>query len=138
MNSIVPPRPRAGVNRGRHRNVPSPTWQRKQIMPADIAPPCPPHDDAEVPPDERSAAATGGPSLCTEIAPREFLTRKDARQLARVLLAMTQDEFTARIKGSPMKRATLRGLKRNAAVVLGNAGARTATPEPHAMNFARS
>ena len=35
---------------------------------------------------------------------------------------MTQDEFSAAFKGSPMKRAKLRGLKRNAAVVLGNVG----------------
>jgi epoxyqueuosine reductase len=35
---------------------------------------------------------------------------------------MTQDEFSAGFKGSPMKRAKLRGLKRNAAVVLGNIG----------------
>ena len=35
---------------------------------------------------------------------------------------MTQPEFSAAFKGSPMKRAKLRGLKRNAAVVLGNVG----------------
>ena len=35
---------------------------------------------------------------------------------------MSQEEFTASFKNSPMKRAKLRGLKRNAAVVLGNAG----------------
>jgi epoxyqueuosine reductase len=35
---------------------------------------------------------------------------------------MSQDEFGAAFKGSPMKRAKLRGLKRNAAVVLGNVG----------------
>ena len=47
---------------------------------------------------------------------------KDARTLARELLAMTQEEFSAAFKGSPMKRAKLRGLKRNAAVTLGNVG----------------
>ena len=47
---------------------------------------------------------------------------KDARTLARELLAMSQPEFSAAFKGSPMKRAKLRGLKRNAAVVLGNVG----------------
>ena len=56
-------------------------------------------------------------------AAREALAGRDARTLARELLAMTQDEFSAAFKGSPMKRAKLRGLKRNAAVVLGNAGA---------------
>jgi epoxyqueuosine reductase len=35
---------------------------------------------------------------------------------------MSQDEFSRAFKSSPMKRAKLRGLKRNAAVVLGNAG----------------
>jgi epoxyqueuosine reductase len=55
-------------------------------------------------------------------APREVLAGKDARQLARDLLGMTQPEFSAAFKGSPMKRAKLRGLKRNAAVVLGNVG----------------
>ena len=35
---------------------------------------------------------------------------------------MTQEEFSAALKHSPMKRAKLRGLKRNAAAVLGNVG----------------
>jgi epoxyqueuosine reductase len=35
---------------------------------------------------------------------------------------MTREEFSAAYKRSPMKRARLRGLKRNAAVVLGNTG----------------
>ena len=55
-------------------------------------------------------------------APRGVLASKDARRLARELLGMTQPEFSAAFKGSPMKRAKLRGLKRNAAVVLGNVG----------------
>ena len=42
--------------------------------------------------------------------------------LARELLAMAQEEFSVAFKNSPMKRAKLRGLKRNAAVVLGNVG----------------
>ena len=52
--------------------------------------------------------------------PREMLAGKDVRQLSRELLTTTQEEFSAAFKGSPMKRAKLRGLKRNAAVVLGN------------------
>ena len=56
-------------------------------------------------------------------APREALAGKDARTLARELLGMTQGEFGRAFKGSPVKRAKLRGLKRNAAVVLGNRGA---------------
>jgi epoxyqueuosine reductase len=58
-----------------------------------------------------------------EFAPREFLAGKDARQLARDFSGMAQEEFSAAFRGSPMKRAKLRGLKRNAAVVLGNVGA---------------
>ena len=54
--------------------------------------------------------------------PRAALADKDARTLARELLAMSQSEFSAAFKSSPMKRAKLRGLKRNAAVVLGNSG----------------
>src|SRR3954466_1289062 len=55
-------------------------------------------------------------------AARESLHEKDARTLAREMLDMSQDEFTTAFRGSPMKRAKLRGLKRNAAVVLGNIG----------------
>jgi epoxyqueuosine reductase len=42
--------------------------------------------------------------------------------LARELLALSQEEFSAAFKHSPMKRAKRRGLARNAAVVLGNIG----------------
>ncbi|MGQ0714954.1 MAG: tRNA epoxyqueuosine(34) reductase QueG [Gemmatimonadaceae bacterium] len=56
------------------------------------------------------------------LAPRESLGGKDARTLARDILAMDDEGFRAAFKGSPMKRAKLRGLKRNAAVVLGNLG----------------
>jgi epoxyqueuosine reductase len=41
---------------------------------------------------------------------------------------MTQDEFSAAFRGSPVKRAKLRGLKRNAAVVLGNGGSADDVP----------
>ena len=51
-----------------------------------------------------------------------MLAGKDARTLARELLGMTQPEFSAAFEGAPMKRAKQRGLKRNAAVVLGNVG----------------
>jgi epoxyqueuosine reductase len=53
---------------------------------------------------------------------RAVLAGKDAGTLARELLAMTQSEFSTAFKGSPMKRAKLRGLKRNASVVLDNIG----------------
>jgi epoxyqueuosine reductase len=55
-------------------------------------------------------------------APRAALSGRDARALATELLSMSQPEFSAGFKGSPMKRAKLRGLKRNASVVLGNIG----------------
>jgi epoxyqueuosine reductase len=55
-------------------------------------------------------------------AARPALSGRDAGTLARELLAMSQSEFSAAFKGSPMKRARLRGLRRNASVVLGNVG----------------
>ena len=48
--------------------------------------------------------------------------------LAREFLSMSQAEFSARFKGSAMKRAKRRGLARNAAVVLGNVGTRDDVP----------
>jgi epoxyqueuosine reductase len=54
--------------------------------------------------------------------PREAIAGKDARTLAREILAMSHEDFAAAFRRSPMKRAKLRGLKRNAAVVLGNTG----------------
>jgi epoxyqueuosine reductase QueG len=50
------------------------------------------------------------------------LAGRDARTLARELLGMTQEEFSRAFSKSPMKRAKLRGLERNAAAVLGNVG----------------
>ena len=57
-----------------------------------------------------------------QLVPREELAGTDSRTLARDLLAMTPDVFSRAFKGSPIKRAKLRGVKRNAAVVLGNVG----------------
>ena len=54
------------------------------------------------------------------LAPRAALAGKDARTLAREILAMDDDAFRSAFMGSAMKRAKLRGLKRNAAVLLGN------------------
>lgn len=53
---------------------------------------------------------------------RAALGGKEAWTLAREILGMKQEEFSQAFKGSPMKRAKLRGLTRNAAVVLGNLG----------------
>jgi epoxyqueuosine reductase len=55
-------------------------------------------------------------------AAREAIAGKDARTLAREILAMSDEDFRTAFRGSPMKRAKLRGLKRNAAVVLANIG----------------
>ena len=74
-------------------------------------------------------------------AARSALGATDARTLALNLLSMTPEEFGPAFKRSPMKRAKLRGLRRNAAVVLGNVGtgddavvlARVAAEEPDSM-----
>ena len=58
-----------------------------------------------------------------EFAPRPAIAGKDASTLARDLLVMTQDDFSSAFKHSPMKRAKVHGLKRNAAVVLANGAA---------------
>ena len=57
----------------------------------------------------------------TRFARAAALAGQDALTLAREILAMDDEDFRNGFKGSPMKRAKLRGLKRNAAVVLGNA-----------------
>ncbi len=44
------------------------------------------------------------------------------------LLTMTQEEFTDRFRNTPIKRAKLAGLQRNACVALGNIGDRHAIP----------
>ena len=53
---------------------------------------------------------------------REVIGERGAAELARTILAMDVDDFHARFRNSPMKRAKQRGLARNAAVVLGNVG----------------
>jgi epoxyqueuosine reductase len=55
-------------------------------------------------------------------APRAVLASNDARTIARALLALSKEEFSEAFRGSPMKRAKMLGLKRNAAVLLGNVG----------------
>ena len=51
---------------------------------------------------------------------REFIAGKDAVTLASDILALDQEQFSATFRKSPMKRARLAGLRRNAAVVLDN------------------
>lgn len=52
--------------------------------------------------------------------PRKAIAGKSARTLAQEILDMDEERFRSAFKGSPMKRAKLSGLKRNAAVVLAN------------------
>ncbi|MBC7563563.1 MAG: hypothetical protein H7305_11695 [Gemmatimonadaceae bacterium] len=53
---------------------------------------------------------------------REFIAGKDAVSLATDILALDQDAINAAFRKSPMKRAKVAGLQRNAAVVLTNVG----------------
>jgi len=53
-------------------------------------------------------------------APRDVIAGRDARTLAQDILAMDDEPFRAAFRKSPMKRAKLRGLQRNARVVLDN------------------
>jgi epoxyqueuosine reductase len=55
-------------------------------------------------------------------AAREALVGKDARTLVREVLAMDVDAYRGAFKGSPMKRAKLPAMTRNAAVVLAYVG----------------
>ena len=57
-----------------------------------------------------------------EFDPRPALASNDSRVIAREILEMDVDKFRTAFRGSPMKRAKLSGLKRNAAVALGNSG----------------
>lgn len=53
---------------------------------------------------------------------RVFIVGKDPQTLATDILALDQEQFSAAFRKSPMKRAKLAGLQRNAAGVLGNGG----------------
>lgn len=68
---------------------------------------------------EREARA-GEPGAGARAA--RVLAGQDARQRTRDLLAMSRDESSVGFKGSPMERAKLRELRRNAAVVRGKVG----------------
>ena len=81
-----------------------------------------------------------GCDLCQEVCPwnvqfsrglvepafgaRAAIANKDSRTLAREILAMRDEDFQAAFRGSPMKRAKLRGLQRNASAVLSAAESR--------------
>lgn len=80
-----------------------------------------------------------GCDICQEVCPwnsfatpsseKAFLAREglDGPSLIE-WMTMTQEEFSARFKGSPIKRAKRRGLLRNVAVALGNWGSPEAVP----------
>jgi len=51
---------------------------------------------------------------------REFIAGKDALTLAREILGLDQEQVSAAFRKSPMKRAKLAGLGRNAMTVLQN------------------
>jgi epoxyqueuosine reductase len=51
-------------------------------------------------------------------AARDVIAAKNARTLATEVLAMSQEEFSAAFRKSPMKRAKRAGLQRNARVIL--------------------
>jgi epoxyqueuosine reductase len=73
----------------------------------------------------------------TAFAAREVLVHRDARTLAREILTMSQESFTVAFRKSPMKRAKLKGLRRNAAVVLGNAADADADMSPASDSILR-
>ncbi len=63
-------------------------------------------------------------------AARQTIAGKDARTFAREILAMDDEAFRDAFRGSPMKRAKLHGLKRNATVVSGNVDDRAGYRRP--------
>lgn len=87
---------------------------------------------------EKMGALVYGCDICQDVCPwnekfsqaltepayaaREAFARRDARSLALEILSMDERAYREAFRGSAMKRAKLPGLKRNAAVVLGNAG----------------
>lgn len=71
-----------------------------------------------------------------ELAEPAFATRaalkdQDAQSLARALEAMSDETFRESFRRSPMKRAKLAGLQRNARVVLANSGTELAGKKPN-------
>jgi epoxyqueuosine reductase len=62
------------------------------------------------------------PAARPEFEPRQALQSVTLAEL----LGLSAEDFSSRFRASPMKRAKRRGMARNAAVVLGNSGDRTA------------
>ena len=103
---------------------------------------------------EKMGAMVYGCDICQEVCPwnvkfsveladdspfqaRELIAGKDAATLATDILALDQEAFIAAFRKSPMKRAKLRGLQRNAGVVLANVTPRRAA-EPMASHLERT
>jgi epoxyqueuosine reductase QueG len=61
------------------------------------------------------------------LRPRPVLAGKNAAQLSQEMLDATDDELRIALRGSPMKRARLAGLRRNASIVLDNLARSNAT-----------
>ena len=93
-----------------------------------------------IPPDQRESIGNliYGCDICQDVCPwnisfardtsedafrpREMFIGKEPRELAREILALSEEIYREQFKGSAMTRAKRRGLARNAAVVLGNVG----------------
>ena len=69
---------------------------------------------------------------------RPILAGKDARTLARDLLTLSQEEFSAASKNWSMTRAKLRGLQRNAVVALNYVGTEHDAPLLETMRRMRA
>jgi len=69
---------------------------------------------------------------CQQICPwnRQQVDQEPERISLSGLLSMTHPEYLERFRGSAIKRATWRGLRRNAAIALGNAAASMADERP--------
>ena len=81
-----------------------------------------------------------GCDLCQDVCPvnrrrapsnhAAFMPRPDVGSSPALipLLALSEDEFRARFQGSPIRRATWAGLRRNVCIALGNSGDPAAVP----------
>ena len=81
-----------------------------------------------------------GCDICQDVCPVNHLTEprgdpafaaasvEDSRPDLVQILEMTEEQFQARYRGSPLRRSKRAGLQRNACVALGNSGDRSAVP----------
>jgi epoxyqueuosine reductase len=78
----------------------------------------------DVCPWNRRAPVTGLPNFQPRLRAEHLLFSPELEWL----LSLTQEDFSAAFRGSPVKRAKWRGLLRNAAVAAGNSGLRAGEP----------